>query len=199
MTGAPGAGAASAAGVPRVRQVMISCGEPSGDLYAGALVASLRDLDPAIRVFGFGGERLHAAGAALDGDYRGFSVTGLVEAASVLPRSWRMLRTLSALDLARPPSALALRALPNVVGDEGAAMLARALPGSGLRRLDLRHTGVTGRGARLLVEVLRQGTDLELLGLGSGIPRRLKRGAAPALREPAPPADDIAAIASVYR
>jgi lipid-A-disaccharide synthase len=82
---------------------MISCGEPSGDLYAGALVASLRQIDPAIRVFGFGGERLQAAGATLDGDYRGFSVTGLVEAAAVLPRSWKMLRTLTALARERRP------------------------------------------------------------------------------------------------
>jgi lipid-A-disaccharide synthase len=82
---------------------MISCGEPSGDLYAGALVASLREIDPSIQVSGFGGAQLQAAGAALDGDYRGFSVTGLVEAASVLPRSWKMLRTLSALARERRP------------------------------------------------------------------------------------------------
>ena len=75
---------------------MVSCGEASGDLYAGALVSALRDLDPAVDVFGFGGGRMEAAGARLVGDYRGFSVTGLVEAARVLPKSWKMLRTLSA-------------------------------------------------------------------------------------------------------
>ena len=109
------------------------------------------------------------------------------------------LTTLSTLDLARPPSAIALRAEPNVVGDEGAAALAQALPGSGLRRLDVRHTGVTGRGARLLVEAVDPDTTLELLGLGSGVPRRLKRVAAPLLRPPTPPVEDITAIASVYR
>jgi lipid-A-disaccharide synthase len=82
---------------------MISCGEPSGDLYAGALVAALREIDPSLQVSGFGGERLQAAGATIDGDYRGFSVTGLVEAASVLPRSWKMLRALSALARERRP------------------------------------------------------------------------------------------------
>jgi lipid-A-disaccharide synthase len=82
---------------------MISCGEASGDLYAGALVQSLRQIDPAIDVFGFGGERLQAAGASLLGDYRGFTVTGLVEAASVLPRSWKMLRTLAAAARDRKP------------------------------------------------------------------------------------------------
>jgi lipid-A-disaccharide synthase len=73
---------------------MVSCGEASGDLYAGALTAALRDLDPTVDVFGFGGPRLHAAGGRLTGDFRGFAVTGLVEAVRVLPRSWAMLRTL---------------------------------------------------------------------------------------------------------
>jgi len=73
---------------------MISCGEASGDLYAGALVAALRDLEPDVDVFGFGGERLREAGADLVGNFRGFSVTGLVEALSVVPRSWKMLRAL---------------------------------------------------------------------------------------------------------
>jgi lipid-A-disaccharide synthase len=81
---------------PVGRRVLISCGEASGDLYAGALVDALRTLDPAIRVSGLGGERLRAAGADLVGDYRGLSVTGLVEAASVLRRSWRMLDAIGA-------------------------------------------------------------------------------------------------------
>jgi len=73
---------------------MISCGEPSGDLYAGALVSAMRAIDPDVTAFGFGGAGLAAAGARLVGDYRGFSVTGLVEAVRVLPKSWSMLRTL---------------------------------------------------------------------------------------------------------
>jgi lipid-A-disaccharide synthase len=82
---------------------MVSCGEASGDLYAGALTAALRRSDPAVQVFGFGGERLRSAGAELIGDYRGFSVTGLSEAVAVLPRSWRMLRQLGdAAETRRP-------------------------------------------------------------------------------------------------
>jgi lipid-A-disaccharide synthase len=74
---------------------MISCGEPSGDLYAGALTTALQSLDPGVSVSGFGGDCLEAAGATLLGDYRGVSVTGLVEAFAVLPRSWRLFRRLS--------------------------------------------------------------------------------------------------------
>jgi hypothetical protein len=106
------------------------------------------------------------------------------------------LGALAALDLARPPSALALGAVPNEVGDDGAFALADALPGSGLRRLDLRHTGVTGRGARRLVAAAG---DLELLGLGRGVPRRMKRAVAGVLQPSSAPADDVRAIVSVYR
>ncbi len=82
---------------------MISCGEASGDLYAGALATELSALDPAIRIYGFGGAALARAGAELVGDYRGFAVTGLSEALAVLPRSWRMLRTLGARAAAERP------------------------------------------------------------------------------------------------
>jgi len=82
---------------------MISCGEPSGDLYAGALVRALKEREPGIDAFGFGGDRLRAAGADLIGDYRGFSVTGLSEAIAVLPRSWNMLNRLRDAARSRRP------------------------------------------------------------------------------------------------
>jgi lipid-A-disaccharide synthase len=44
-----------------------------------------------------------SAGATLVGDYRGFAVTGLVEALSVVPRSWKMLRALRAAAEAERP------------------------------------------------------------------------------------------------
>ena len=77
-------------------RIMISCGEPSGDLYAGALTEELRAREPGIDVFGFGSSRFRAAGGRLAGDFTGISVTGLVEALRVLPRSYAMLRRLVA-------------------------------------------------------------------------------------------------------
>lgn len=82
---------------------MLSCGEASGDLYAGALVTALRALEPGTEVFGFGGARFKAAGGDLVGDYRGVSVTGLVEALAVVPKSWRMIRHLEAEARRRRP------------------------------------------------------------------------------------------------
>jgi lipid-A-disaccharide synthase len=75
---------------------MLSCGEPSGDLYAAALTRELRTREPAIDVFGFGGAGLRAAGGRVIGDFAGISVTGLTEALRVIPRSYAMLRRLVA-------------------------------------------------------------------------------------------------------
>jgi lipid-A-disaccharide synthase len=73
---------------------MISCGEPSGDLYAGALATALRALEPSVEITGFGSDRLRAAGASLTGDFKGLSVTGLLEVARVLPRTYATYRRL---------------------------------------------------------------------------------------------------------
>ena len=66
--------------------VLLSCGEPSGDLYAGALTRELRALVPGISVRGLGGDQFAAAGGELIEDYRGIAVTGFTEIVSKLPR-----------------------------------------------------------------------------------------------------------------
>ena len=73
---------------------MISCGEASGDLYAGALAAELLRHAPGSEIVGFGGPRLRAAGARLIGDYSTISVTGPSAAARVAPRAFLLLRRL---------------------------------------------------------------------------------------------------------
>jgi lipid-A-disaccharide synthase len=75
-------------------RVMISCGEPSGDLYAGALADEIRRIDPDASISGFGSDRLREAGAELVGDFQGLSVTGLLEVAGLLPRAYAMYRRL---------------------------------------------------------------------------------------------------------
>ena len=75
-------------------KILLACGEPSGDLYAGALAREIRALDPAARVYGLGADGLEAGGAELVADYRGLTVTGLSEALSVLPRALAVYRRL---------------------------------------------------------------------------------------------------------
>ncbi len=92
---------------------MMSCGEPSGDLYAGALAVEIRRRAPGAAIFGLGGQRMMAGGGELLADYRGISVTGLVEALRVVPRSLRIMSRL--LDAARSekPKALVVIDFPD--------------------------------------------------------------------------------------
>ncbi|OFW06627.1 MAG: lipid-A-disaccharide synthase [Acidobacteria bacterium RIFCSPLOWO2_02_FULL_67_36] len=82
---------------------MISCGEPSGDLYAGALASEILRIERSAVIIGLGGDRLKAAGASLVGDFSGLSVTGLLEVARVLPRTYATYRRLVADAVASRP------------------------------------------------------------------------------------------------
>jgi lipid-A-disaccharide synthase len=67
-------------------RVLLSCGEPSGDLYAGALTRELRALAPDIDVFGLGGPQFTAAGGRAIADFRGLAVTGLTDPIAKIPQ-----------------------------------------------------------------------------------------------------------------
>src|ERR687893_682465 len=94
-------------------RVMLSCGEASGDLYAGALVEALRAQDPTVDVFGLGGDRFSAAGGRVIGEFRGMAVTGLVEALRVLPDSYAMYRKLVQAAAREAPAVLVLIDYPD--------------------------------------------------------------------------------------
>ncbi|MEV5550804.1 gala protein [Streptomyces sp. NPDC052309] len=106
---------------------------------------------------------------------------------------------IEALDLGRPRSERSLGAPANATGDEGARALAAALHGSPLRRLELRHTGLTGRGAKSLLAAVPDGSPLEYVGLGPGLPRKVKRSFTRRLRSVSGAHPDLRAIGSVYR
>ena len=95
-------------------RLLLSCGEASGDLYAGALVEALRRREPDIDVFGLGGERFAAAGGRLIADFHGMSVTGLAEALSVIPRSIATLRKLTKAAREQKPHALVVIDYPGL-------------------------------------------------------------------------------------
>jgi len=77
-------------------RLLVSCGEASGDLYAGALTRELHALADDVVVSGLGGPQLAAAGGLLIDDYRDIAVTGLTEAIAKVPRSFAALRRLVA-------------------------------------------------------------------------------------------------------
>ena len=89
-------------------RLLLSCGEASGDLYAGALTRELLAIDPALRIAGLGGPQFAAAGGRLVDDYRELSVTGLTEWIPKLPRLLAARRRLVAAAQAERPDALVL-------------------------------------------------------------------------------------------
>lgn len=87
-------------------RLLLSCGEASGDLYAGALTRELRALAPEIDVSGRGGPRFAAAGGRLLEDYRGLAVTGFTEIVAKVPQLLAAKRRLVAGARAERPDAL---------------------------------------------------------------------------------------------
>jgi lipid-A-disaccharide synthase len=94
-------------------RLLLSCGEASGDLYAGALTRELRAIDPGIVVSGLGGPELAAAGGTLIEDYRGLAVTGLTEALAKVPRSYATIRRLARAARTGRPDALVVIDFPD--------------------------------------------------------------------------------------
>jgi lipid-A-disaccharide synthase len=87
-------------------RLLLSCGEASGDLYAGALTRELVALAPGATVSGLGGPQFTAAGGRPIADYRGLAVTGLTEAIAKIPRSLATLRRLVEWARTERPDAL---------------------------------------------------------------------------------------------
>ena len=94
-------------------RLLLSCGEPSGDLYAGALTRELRALVPGLTIAGLGGPQFAAAGGLLLEDYRGLAVTGLTEVLPKLSKLAATRRRLVAWARAQRPDALVVIDFPD--------------------------------------------------------------------------------------
>lgn len=67
-------------------RLLLSCGEASGDVYAGALTRELRARVPALGVAGMGGPSFAAAGGERVEDFSELTVTGFTAIPGKLPR-----------------------------------------------------------------------------------------------------------------
>ncbi len=66
-------------------KILISAGEASGDIHAGALTSAIKEADPTARVFGMGGDALRAAGGEVLFDIKDHGVMGFAEVVKKLP------------------------------------------------------------------------------------------------------------------
>jgi lipid-A-disaccharide synthase len=85
-------------------RVFLSCGEASGDLYAGALVREMRALVPDLDVFGLGGREFARAGGRVISDCQEVTTSGLTEPLAKLPQLLAVKRRLLAAAEATPPA-----------------------------------------------------------------------------------------------
>jgi len=69
-----------------IKKIFIICGEPSGDLLAGNLVAAIGKLDPQIKFSGVGGLRLAETGTEIFCNIGELSVMGFFDVLKKLPR-----------------------------------------------------------------------------------------------------------------
>ena len=76
-------------GAPRI---LLSAGEPSGDLHGARVARALRDRWPNATLFGLGGPLMEAEGVALLAHVDELAVMGFAEVASRLPYFLRLLR-----------------------------------------------------------------------------------------------------------
>ncbi len=79
-----------------LRKILISAGEASGDLYAAALVAKLRQMWPEAEFFGCTGPRMRQAGVRTVVDAASLAVVGLAEVVAHIPRIYGEYRKLVA-------------------------------------------------------------------------------------------------------
>ncbi len=73
-------------------KIFISAGEPSGDLHGANLIRALRQLQPAVDIHAFGGERMAQAGCHMVYPLCNHAVMGLTAVLAELPRFIRILR-----------------------------------------------------------------------------------------------------------
>ena len=89
------------------RNILVSAGEASGDLYAALLVEELRRIWPDARYFGCTGPRMRRAGVETTVDASSRAVVGLVEVVSHIPRIYgEYCKLLAAARATRPELAI---------------------------------------------------------------------------------------------
>ena len=74
--------------------ILLSAGEPSGDLHGAAVARALLARWPEARLYGLGGPRMAAAGVELLADFEQLAVMGFAEVVSRIPFFLRLLRRL---------------------------------------------------------------------------------------------------------
>ena len=110
-------------------QILLSAGEPSGDMYAARLASALRARTD-VHLFGMGGPQMREAGVELVADLADVAVLGITEVVRRLPALRRTMRLLVAEAARRKPALAILTDFPGFH-----LRLARRLRGQDVRNV----------------------------------------------------------------
>ncbi len=76
----------------KIKKILVVCGEPSGDLLAGNLIAAINELDPAIKISGVGGIHLAKTKTEIFYNIKDLAVMGLFDVLKKLPKFFELKR-----------------------------------------------------------------------------------------------------------
>jgi lipid-A-disaccharide synthase len=93
-------------------RIFVSAGEPSGDLHGANLVRALHSLRPDVACYGFGGERMTAAGCRLLYPLVNHAVVGLLRVVKSVPQFAAILRRADRFFRQEKPDALVMIDFP---------------------------------------------------------------------------------------
>ncbi len=91
-----------------VNKICIIAGEPSGDLYAGRVVAELKKNRPDLDIFGIGGEKMISGGLEAIYHLNQLSFMGIAEVVKNLPLIRRVMKRMTDVIKTRKPDVLVL-------------------------------------------------------------------------------------------
>lgn len=87
-------------------KIMISAGEASGDMHAGALAAEIKKEAPDTEIFGMGGPSMRRAGVEIIYDIENLGIIGVIEVIRHLPMFFRLRSFLKEQMIMRKPDVL---------------------------------------------------------------------------------------------
>ena len=90
------------------QRVMMIAGEASGDLHGAGVVRELKRLNPAVEIFGIGGDKMKKEGMTLTYHVREMSFMGFVEVLKHLPLIWSVEKSLEQLLVLKRPDVVVL-------------------------------------------------------------------------------------------
>lgn len=92
---------------------MMSAGEASGDVHGASLASEIKKLSPATELFGFGGDKMSAAGVRLVRNFKDYNVMGVLEVIKNLRRILRLLDDLTEIIRVEQPDLIVLIDYPD--------------------------------------------------------------------------------------